>query len=372
MKIIDMHCDTIHKIWKNHTIGDNKNLDNDDYMISISKMKKGGYMLQNFAMFVEAYDDKEDSSLADSVSYARASATKHLDCDDSIINNRIDCFKRFENLYDEFRNQMSGLSDEISVVTKVSEIYANERNNRLSALLTVEGGEACQGDMDKLRNLYDRGVRMMTLTWNYINELGYPNIDIKRQNDADFSPYIPDTVHGLTDKGIEFVRAMDEMGMIVDVSHLSDAGFYDVYNNTTKPFVASHSNARAVCPIVRNISDDMIKKLGERGGVTGLNYCRDFLFSPEEIKESGKVSENTLDITCDKIAEHAKYIANVGGVGVLGLGSDFDGIPIYGGMPEADKMDHLAHALNKAGFDYDRIDDIFYRNVLRVYEEVLG
>ena len=378
MKIIDMHCDTIHKIWKNSVAGDKKNLDNDDYMLSISKMKNGGYVLQNFAMFVEAYDDKKDSSLADNVSYARASADNREEGDVSegkgtkAFDERIDCFRRFEDLYEEFCNQMNVLSDEISMVTKVSEIYANERNNRLSALLTVEGGEACLGDIDKLKALYDKGVRMMTLTWNYINELGYPNIDIMRQNESGFSPYIPDTEHGLTETGIEFVRTMEEIGMIVDVSHLSDAGFYDVYNNTTKPFVASHSNARAVCPIVRNISDDMIKKLGERGGVTGLNYCRDFLFSPEEIKESGKVSENTLDITCDKIAEHAKYIANVGGVGVLGLGSDFDGIPVYGGMPEADKMDHLAHALNKAGFSDDRIDDIFYRNVLRVYAEVLG
>lgn len=378
MKIIDMHCDTIHKIWKNKCNGKIKNLDSDDYMLSLSRMKKGGYLVQNFAMFIEAFDDNEGSGLPDNTTYVSYSTEKANDVksQEDIKNEksvRIDCYKRFEDLYGEFVDQMKAFDNEISMVTKVSEIYENESKGRLSAFLTVEGGEACQGDIDKLKVLYDKGVRMMTLVWNYINEIGCPNIDIMRQNEKGFSPYIPDTVHGLTNTGIEFVKAMEDMGMIVDVSHLSDAGFYDVFNNTAKPFVASHSNARAICPIVRNITDDMIKKLGERGGVTGLNYCRDFLFTEKEIRAID-INENVanIDIICDKIAEHAKHILNVGGVEVLGLGSDFDGIPVYAGMPQADKLEHLAHALHRAGYSDDRIDDIFYGNVMRVYEEVLG
>ena len=260
----------------------------------------------------------------------------------------------------------------------------------LFAFLTVEGGEACQGDIEKLHYLYDQGVRMMTLTWNYPNELGYPNIDRMQMEGstgqvdytAASSPYVPDTEHGLTKTGIEFVKEMERIGMIIDVSHLSDAGFYDVLDNTTKPFVASHSNARKVCPFVRNLTDEMIRMLGERGGVTGLNYCHDFLFDNEismnRVKMNGTSnaeielsSEKYLDQTCEKIAEHARHIVNVGGMGVLGLGSDFDGIPPYVGMPEADKLDHLAHALGKKGFSTDQIDNIYYGNVMRVYEDVL-
>ncbi|MCR5702687.1 MAG: membrane dipeptidase [Lachnospiraceae bacterium] len=352
MKIIDMHCDTIHKIWKANIAGKNKNLASDDYMLNISKMENGGYAVQNFAMFIEAYED----------------------------NERIDCYRRFEDLYKEFINQTNAYCDRISIVTNAGEIEENMSEGRLSALLTVEGGEACRGDIEKLSYLYDKGVRMMTLTWNYINELGHPNINGMKRNDSDFSPFVPDVENGLTETGIEFVKAMEDIGMIVDVSHLSDAGFCDVYNNTKKPFVASHSNAREVCPFVRNLTDDMIRKLGERGGVTGLNYCRDFLFTSDEEREIDKQAlldkvatddDKYLDITCDKIVEHARHIVNVGGMGVLGLGSDFDGIHNYVGMPQADKMEYLAHALHKKGFSDDRIDDIFFNNVMRVYREVL-
>ena len=240
---------------------------------------------------------------------------------------------------------------------------------------------------------------------------------MKLESNGNISPFVPDTEYGLTEIGIEFVKEMERIGMIIDVSHLSDAGFYDVYNNTVKPFVASHSNARKICPFVRNLTDDMISKLGERGGVTGLNYCRDFLFRDEEIeaidddileqliplgfedidmakrsnmnrigiyeiamnrlKMNDKLNaklrsslEKYMDLTCEKIAEHARHIVDVGGMGVLGLGSDFDGIPSYVGMPQADKLDHLAHALHKQGFTEGQIEDIFYNNVMRVYEEM--
>lgn len=368
MKIIDMHCDTIHRIWQenaktNNTTAGKWNLENEELMLNPDKMKRGGYYVQNFAMFIEAYDDQL---------------------------KRIDCFARFKELLAVFKEQMKLYEDRVGVVTNVSEILENDTKGRLSAFLTVEGGEACQGDIEKLHYLYDQGVRMMTLTWNYPNELGYPNIDRMQMEGstgqvdytAASSPYVPDTEHGLTKTGIEFVKEMERIGMIIDVSHLSDAGFYDVLDNTTKPFVASHSNARKVCPFVRNLTDEMIRMLGERGGVTGLNYCHDFLFDNEISMNRAKMngtsnaeielsSEKYLDQTCEKIAEHARHIVNVGGMGVLGLGSDFDGIPPYVGMPEADKLDHLAHALGKKGFSTDQIDNIYYGNVMRVYEDVL-
>lgn len=338
--IIDMHCDTIHKIWKN-----GYDLANDRFMLTIDKMKNGGYSVQNFALFVEQEEG-------------------------------IDCYERVTQLLDTFHKQMEMFSDKIVQVTNVDEIKANEAAKKLSAFLTVEGGEACHGDISKLHFLYEQGVRMMTLTWNYPNELGYPNINKTMTDNKDFSPYIPNASDGLTDTGIEFVNEMERLGMIIDVSHLSDAGFYDVYANTKKPFVASHSNAREICPFVRNLTDDMIKKLGERGGVTGLNYCRDFVFTKDEEDAidngvSKKSEEEYMMMTCDKLAEHAKHIVNVGGMDVLGLGSDFDGISAYTGMPRADRLDYLAGSLEKYGFTQDQIDDIFYNNVFRVYSETL-
>lgn len=239
-------------------------------------------------------------------------------------------------------------------------------------------------------------VRMLTLTWNYANELGYPNMDstagkkvwkanrelrekmqtergqenpgieatrsaVQRMFDEYF--YTPNTIFGLTKRGREFVEEMEHLGMIVDVSHLSDQGFYDVLECSTKPFVASHSNARSICRCVRNLSDDMIRKLAERGGCMGLNYCADFL---EELIVG---TENPG--TIEAIVRHAKYITNLGGIGVLGLGSDFDGIDTHKELPGAQSVELLWDALHKAGYTQNELDQIFHRNVLRVYKEVL-
>ena len=156
---------------------------------------------------------------------------------------------------------------------------------------------------------------------------------------------------------------MEELGMIPDVSHLSDAGFFDVLKVTKKPFVASHSNARSICPSVRNMTDEMIKSLGERGGVMGLNFYADFL----EEKPDGVYNPGTLEA----VVRHAKHIVKVGGIEILGLGSDFDGIETNEALPGAQSMGKLAEALLQSGFHESELDKILYGNVMRVYEECL-
>lgn len=347
MRIIDMHCDTICEILDRRKKGEEVSLRNNNLMIDLQRMKQGNYSAQNFALFVE--QEKGASS-----------------------------FGKVKELLAVFQGEMEENKELISQVTTTGEIMENEKVGMLSALLTVEGGEACEGSLENLHYLYQQGVRMMTLTWNFPNELGYPNFS--EEKDC----YTPDTTQGLTPTGIQFVKEMERLNMIIDVSHLSDEGFYDVLKYTKNPFVASHSNARAVCPWVRNLTDDMIKKLADRGGVTGLNYCGDFLrdpFSDEErteIKEkglaafAGKRAQPDSNATLEDIATHARYIVNVGGIECLGLGSDFDGIPPYAGCPKADRMTELADALVKAGFHESEVDKIFYGNVFRLYREVLG
>ncbi len=151
--------------------------------------------------------------------------------------------------------------------------------------------------------------------------------------------------------------------MIVDVSHLSDAGFYDVLDCTEKPFVASHSNARAVCGHVRNMTDDMIRKLADRGGVMGLNFCSDFM----ETVPRGSYNPGSLQAA----VKHALYIANVGGIECLGMGSDFDGISTNEALPGVHAMGTLWEALHKAGFTEGQLDKIFYQNVFRLYKDCL-
>lgn len=350
MKVIDMHCDTITELWGKQENGIQVGLRHNDQMIDIERLTKGGYLLQNFAIFVEQ-------------------------------QSGVSSFEKAQQIQSVFAREMNQNADRIAMVTSMKGIEENEQAGKLSALLAVEGGEACEGSIEKLHVLYEQGVRMMTLTWNYPNEIGYPNLP---RNAAGF-PYVPDTEHGLTAFGIECVKEMERMGMIIDVSHLSDAGFYDVLRYTEKPFVASHSNARAICPWVRNLTDDMIRKLAERGGVTGLNFCGDFLRDPFGGKTSAKERKAALqekdttgyqtmvgsEATFVDIVRHARHIINVGGIECIGLGSDFDGIPDYPGRPKAERMDDLAEAFHDAGLTPDEIEHIFYRNVLHVYHASL-
>lgn len=360
MKVVDMHCDTVSRLLELESKGEHEGLRENTGHLDLLRMKQGGYLLQNFALFVELGRDG-------------------------------DPWERVCRLYERYRQEMEKNSDLVAPVLVYDDIAANEAAGKLSAVLTVEEGAVCGGETDKLRKLYDMGVRMLTLTWNFPNELGYPNRDPelgeralefrkKLRECSTESPeyckllaqaqpvyeaffHTPNLTGGLTERGREFVAKMEELGMIPDVSHLSDAGFYDVLAVTKKPFVASHSDARAVCPNVRNMTDDMIRKLAERGGVMGLNFCADFLVEvPAGEKNPG---------TVEAVVQHAKHIAKIGGVEVLGLGSDFDGIDTHEELPGAQSMEKLWDALKAAGFAESQLDLIFYGNVLRVYRDIL-
>ena len=303
-----------------------------DLHIDLEKMKKGGYLLQNFALFLSLRD----------------------------FENPLEGVLEMADLYEE---QMAENEDLIRPAIRYADIERNIRDGRMSAVLTVEEGGVCKGNPAFLRTLYRLGVRMLTLTWNYPNELGWPNLEQPGEGaGADFVPDFrrANREQGLTETGFAFVEEMERLGMIVDVSHLSDAGFYDVARVAKKPFVASHSNARHVCGWCRNLDDDMIRCLGEHGGVTGLNFCPAFLEDGEKVR--GSIAA---------IVEHARHIVNVGGMECLGLGSDFDGISGHEELPDASCMPHLVDAFGRAGFTQTQIDRILFGNVLRLYRETL-
>lgn len=341
MKYADMHCDTIGRLYGLKEEGKREGLRENGGHVDLLRMRKGEYLLQNFALFVELERDG-------------------------------DPWERVCRLRTLYAEELEVNADLIAPVLKFADIAANEAAGKMSALLTVEEGAVCKGEPEKLRTLYDMGVRMLTLTWNFPNELGEPNLDRellkeyrRRKDQASFERFFhtPNLEGGLTERGREFVAEMEELGMIPDVSHLSDRGFYDVLEAAKKPFVASHSNAREICPCVRNLTDDMIRKLAERGGVMGLNFCADFL----EEKPVGESNPGTIAA----VVRHAEHIVNVGGIEVLGLGSDFDGIDTHEELEGAQGMEKLSDALKKAGFTESRVEKIFRDNVLRVYRDTL-
>lgn len=321
MKVVDMHCDTIGELWKAEKAGKPISLRSNSLHIDLEKMQKGDYLLQNFAMFVFLGREK-----------------------DPLVN--------VLEMIDVYNRAMAENADLIAPVLKYEDIEKNRAAGKLSGMLTIEEGAVLKGNPYVVRSLYQLGVRMLTLTWNFENEIGYPNTIVKAKD------YDPSRHYGLKPEGIEIVREMNRVGMIVDVSHLGDDGFWDVVKYCDGPFVASHSNARAVCNHTRNMTDDMIRALADKGGVMGLNFCGDFL------NPNGKSR-------VEDMVRHAKHIINVGGSDILGLGTDYDGIDGDLELDHCDKMPLLAQEMERQGFSTQQIEKIFHGNVLRLYREVL-
>jgi len=208
--------------------------------------------------------------------------------------------------------------------------------DKIATVLTVEGGEGLNGEPANLRLFHRLGVRAMTLTWNYSNELASPAM--RRAN------------KGLTETGRIIVREMNRLGMAVDVSHLSDAGIDELLELSTQPIFASHSNARAVCDQRRCLKDDHIRAIARQGGVIGINYY------------PGHLCEGRAGIS--DIVKHICYAANLVGPEHICLGSDFDGMTDY---PEDIKnwgdVPRLLDALSAAGFSQSELEGIAYHNL---------
>ncbi len=330
MRAADMHCDTIYEIYKNHKAGGDMSIRSNCLHLDLEKMAKGGYGLQNFAMFVHL--GKEE---------------RPFECAMKMI--------------DTFYQEMEANADLIGVVRTYEDIEKNWKEGRMSAMLTLEEGGACLGSTACLRDFYRVGVRMMTLTWNFPNELACPNRIV---TEGPEKGCYADTEHGLTERGFEFLEEMERLGMIIDISHLGDAGIRDVFSHTVRPFVASHSNARALAGHPRNLTDDMIRQLGLRGGVAGINYCPAFLHDWKEGEEKMSRAEDMV--------RHMRHMANVGGIGCVGLGSDFDGIVGNLEIFDGSRLPVLEAEMKRQGFSASEIEAVFYGNVLRVYRDILS
>lgn len=338
MNLIDMHCDTIsliHTNSKEHSfqndgttnssyeniVTEKMNLRKNDLHVDLEKLRIVKAKAQFFALFVE-YD------------YLKK------------INETP--YNYFNLMYNTLMENLNENKDSIAIARNYNEMEKNFSENKISAFLTIEEGGALEGKLERIEEVYNKGVRLITLTWNHENELGYPNAIAEFRN------------KGLKAKGIETVERMNELGMLVDVSHLSDGGFWDVVKYSKKPFVASHSNARALASHQRNLTDDMIKAVANAGGTIGINYFGRFLSDRDD----------NVSYVSD-IVNHIKYIRNIGGDDVVSLGGDFDGVDSKLEMANVGEMNKLLKALEKEGFNADFIEKLWEKNVTRVIKDVL-
>lgn len=320
---IDMHCDTL-------TMGAMEKgeqfslLDFPEAMLDFRRMKKGKMLAQFFAIWTIPEE------------YYR----QWFKMEPDVVDVHI---KKCLNL---FRRNMKKHSDLIAQALTAEDIIINNKCGKMSAILTLEDSRVLDGDLRKIDWLYEEGIRVMGLTWNQKNCIGSPNSVETRIMEE-----------GLTKFGKEAVEYMQEKGILVDVSHLSDGGFYDVAEIMKKPFVATHSNCRILCNHPRNLTDDMIRTLAEHGGVAGINFAPDFL---------GDKRSNVKNIV-----SMIKHMRNVGGIEVVGLGTDFDGIEGCLEISDVSKMPMLLNELEKEKFTANEIEAITRGNVLRIMKEVL-
>ncbi len=310
--VIDLHCDTITKCYQ-----EKKLLIKNDLHIDINKLIKGQYLMQCFAIFL-----------------------------DSKLENP---YLNFLKYYDFYLNEIEKNKHYLFKVLNYQDLIKAKSLNKIGVLLSIEEGEVLENDLSRIYTLYEKGVRMMTLTWNYSNCIGHShNIDKTKLLNKD---------KGLTEFGKQVIKVMNEIGMIIDVSHLSTQGFYDVIELSTSPIVLSHSNCRSICDVSRNVTDEMILLLHKNKGVMGINYFIDF------VGKEGNYLDNVI--------KHIKHIKDLGCIDNICLGSDFDGIDTPPILSSGDKMNILYDALIKNGFSKIEIEKIFFKNFIRVMKKVL-
>lgn len=333
MKVWDLHCDTLYRLLgREDTAGEPavEAFAKDGGMLDLAKMRAGDYLLQCFACFV-GLEESPDPLV---------SALREADL---------------------FHRLLAAYPDDLVWVKSAADIDKLGEDGRIGAMLTIEEGAVCRDDLAVLRDFYRLGVRMMTLTWNHQNGLGSPNITPDYNEDT--WPVKDPGAPGLTGVGREFVAEMERLHMIVDVAHLSDAGIRDLLAIATRPFAASHSNARACCPHLRNLPDELLRAMGEKGCLIGLNYCPAFLDDTPDRKHCvGSVAQ---------MARHAKYILNLAGEDALALGSDFDGIGGELEITGAQDLPLLAEGFVNEGIPARVVEKIFYKNARRFFRENL-
>ena len=319
MFVVDLHCDALWNVYKNAKDGNDVSLTKNHFHVDFEKLKKGKVAIQCFALFNIPQESQP--------------------------------FKSANVMIDYLERDVKG-RDDVKIVHSYKDIEKNISDGVTSALITMEDAFMIERDYSKLQALYERGLRMICLNHNVVNGVGHPNLTF---SNGKTNWQCRNEERGLTDFGFELVKKMNDMGVIVDVSHLSDKGFYDVIKTTTKPIIASHSNACGVTDVPRNLTDDMLKKLADNGGVTGMCFAPKFLDSDEE---KGRDA-----IAC--VLRHVDYIKKLIGVDYVALGSDFDGVDLD---IDCSFYPDLIKAFIEHGYKDSEIEKICYANALRVFK----
>jgi membrane dipeptidase len=239
----------------------------------------------------------------------------------------------------------------VRVCREATELRQAIKDGALATVLHTEGAEPIDTDFKMLEVLYAGGLRSLGIVWSRPNLFGH-GVPFR-------FPSLPDTGPGLTDAGRELVKACNELGILIDLSHITEAGFWDVASLSKAPLVASHSNAHALCGHSRNLTDKQLAAIRESGGLVGINFATCFL------RDDGRINADT---PIETIVRHADYLIDKLGVEGVGLGSDFDGAVIPKELEDAQGLPKLIAAFRSAGYDDETLKLLCAENWLRMLE----
>ncbi|HEY4422889.1 MAG TPA: dipeptidase [Pyrinomonadaceae bacterium] len=329
------------------------------YKTNIERMKKGGLTAEFFSLYVKPWYVEHGGS-----------ARRTLDMIDSVYR----AVERHPR--------------DLMIATSVADIRRAKRTGKIAALMGIEGGHAIEDSLPTLREFYRLGVRYMTLTWNNTNNWADANRPPKKHN-------------GLSDFGKEVVREMNRLGMLVDISHVSDDTMNDVLDVSSAPVIASHSSARALSNVPRNIPDDVLKRIAKNGGVVQVNFYSVFVDEKTVAPQSAerdkrlKSQQDAIDekykddperraeesdkleaanplppLPISKLIDHIDHIVKVAGIDHVGIGADFDGAnDMPEGAQDVSMLPNITYELLKRGYSEADIRKVLGENLLRVMAE---
>jgi membrane dipeptidase len=302
MDYFDLHCDTATEIYKKKS-----GLDGEDFNVTLQKTDAYGRFAQVFAVWI----------------------------DDSLRGEP--AWEYFCNVSDYFKNEIKKHTGRILFCRTPGGLREAYGTKRKAALLSIEGGAALAGNIGNVGKAYEKGVRLLTLTWNGKCELG--------------CGCMCGDGGGLTGFGKDTVREMQSFNMVVDVSHLSEKGFWDVARVAKRPFTATHSDSKAVCKVNRNLTDAQFTEIARGGGIVGINMCAGFLGGASGVEAALK---------------HIGHFLDLGGEKAVAVGADFDGCTLPADINGADSMVKLYGGIC-GSFGKETADDIFYNNAYNFF-----
>lgn len=343
--VFDGHNDVLLRLWSKKTADPAKDFVNGDGLghLDLPRMVKGGFAGGFFAIFVPSPNDlnpadDEELNPPDALEVSHSPAL-------AATLDMVSLLYRIER----------ASAGRFKVCRSTAEIRAANAAGQVAAILHIEGAEAIDAEMKVLDVLHQAGLRSIGPVWSRSNIFGH-GVPFRFPSSGDTGP-------GLTDAGRALVRRCNELGILVDLSHLNEKGFWDVAKISTAPLVATHSNAHALSASSRNLTDDQIKAVGQSGGVIGLNFANGFL------RADGKwQSENGLDT----MLRHLDHLMKLAGEDSVALGSDFDGARIPSQIGDVTGLPNLINAMRAHGFGESLIAKIASENWIRVLERTWG